>query len=81
MSWDDAMDAVATGLSKAIERHGPETVWAYDFAGTMGQIQRHGISRFRNVLKFSRHMGSICTWLPDAGWEAVTGVKRGVNPR
>ena len=81
MSWDDAMDAVAEGLTKAIERHGPETVWAYDFAGTMGQIQRHGISRFRNDLKFSRHMGSICTWLPDAGWTAGTGIKRGVDPR
>ena len=81
ISWDDAMDAAAEGLSKAIGRHGPESVWAYDFAGTMGQIQRHGINRFRNVLQFSRHLGSICTWLPDAGWEAGTGVKRGVNPR
>ncbi len=59
ISWDDAMDAAAVGLSKAIGRHGPESVWAYDFAGTMGQIQRHGINRFRNVLQFSRHLGSI----------------------
>ena len=81
ISWDDALDAVAEGLTKAIGRHGPETVWAYDFAGTMGQIQRHGITRFRNVLKFSKHLGSICTWLPDSGWDAGHGVKRGVDPR
>ncbi len=81
ISWDDAMDAVAEGLTKAIARHGRETVWAYDFAGTMGQIQRMGINRFRNDLKFSRHIGSICTWLPDAGWEAGIGARRGVDSR
>lgn len=81
MSWDDALDAVAEGMTKAIDRHGPETVWAYDFAGTMGQIQRHGISRFRHALGFSRHGGSICTWLPDSGWEAGIGKKRGVDSR
>jgi|GEM_PF-2300043 len=32
----------------------------------ISQIQRHGIARFRHALKLSRHIGSICTWLPDA---------------
>jgi anaerobic selenocysteine-containing dehydrogenase len=81
ISWDDAMDEVAEGMTRAIQRHGGEAVWAYDFAGTMGQIQRHGISRFRNDLKLSRHIGSICTYLPDAGWAAGVGVKHGVDPR
>lgn len=81
ISWDDALDEVSEGLARAIQRHGGEAVWAYDFAGTMGQIQRHGITRFRNDLKLSRHQGSICTWLPDAGWDAGVGVKRGVDPR
>jgi anaerobic selenocysteine-containing dehydrogenase len=80
MSWDDALDAVAQGLGDAISRHGGESVWAYDFAGTMGQVQRHGITRFRNDLKLARHLGSICTFLPDAGWAAGVGQKHGVNP-
>jgi|GEM_PF-2307954 len=32
ISWDDALDTVAERLSRAIRRHGPEVVWAYDFA-------------------------------------------------
>ncbi|MFI4949050.1 MAG: molybdopterin-dependent oxidoreductase, partial [Alphaproteobacteria bacterium] len=48
ISWDDALDAVAEGLTRAAQRHGPETVWPYYYAGTMGRVQRDGINRLRH---------------------------------
>ncbi|MCY4565201.1 MAG: molybdopterin-dependent oxidoreductase, partial [Gammaproteobacteria bacterium] len=36
VSWDDALDIVAESLLTAEQRFGPETVWPYYYAGTMG---------------------------------------------
>ncbi len=81
VSWDDALDEVATRFQAAAARHGPETVWPYYYAGTMGLLQRDGIDRLRNVMKYSRQHSSICTTLVDAGWLAGTGAYRGPDPR
>ena len=81
IGWDDALDIVATKFREAAERHGPATVWPYFYAGTMGHVQRDGIDRLRNVMKYSRQFGSICVALSDAGWNAGVGVKRGVDSR
>ena len=67
MSWDEALDAVAEGISGAVEKYGSETVWPYFYAGTMGLVQRDGIERLRHVCKFSRQRSTICTTLADAG--------------
>ena len=42
ISWDDALDEVAERLTEAAQRHGPETVWPYYYAGTMGRVQQIG---------------------------------------
>ena len=81
VSWDEALDRVADAFRGAAERHGPETVWPYFFAGTMGLVQRDGIDRLRNVMGYSRQHMSICTTLPEAGWLAGVGVKAGVDSR
>ena len=81
VSWDDALDEVAARFQAAAARHGPETVWPYYYAGTMGLLQRDGIDRLRNVMKYSRQHSSICTTLVDAGWLAGTGAYRGPDPR
>ncbi|HKA03089.1 MAG TPA: molybdopterin-dependent oxidoreductase, partial [Acidimicrobiales bacterium] len=39
VSWDDAITAAATGMQRAIDRHGPETVLPYHYAGTLGVLQ------------------------------------------
>ena len=38
--WDDALDLVAEGLTRAAQRHGSEAVWPYYYSGTMGLVQR-----------------------------------------
>ena len=47
----------------------------------MGLVQRDGINRLRNVMRYSRQKMTICTSLPEAGWQAGVGASRGVDPR
>jgi len=81
IGWEEALDTVAGELRGRAERHGPETVWPYFYAGTMGLVQRDGIDRLRHVMGYSRQHSTFCITLADAGWKAGVGVKRGVDPR
>ena len=81
ISWNDALDEIAAALLQAEERHGPETVWPYYYAGTMGLIQRDGINRLRHVKRYSRQHSTICTALSFAGFAAGTGALWGVDAR
>src|SRR5262245_56766900 len=80
-SWDEALDRVAQAFAESAARFGPEPVWPYYYAGTMGLVQRDGINRLRHVMKYSRFFSTICVTLSDIGWAAGTGAKRGVDLR
>jgi anaerobic selenocysteine-containing dehydrogenase len=79
--WDEALDRIAERFIADTAKHGAESVWPYYFAGTMGLVQRDGINRLRNVMRYSRQKMTICTSLPEAGWVAGTGIARGTDPR
>jgi anaerobic selenocysteine-containing dehydrogenase len=81
LSWDDALDEVAEGLSQAARRDGSEAVWPFFYAGTMGLVQRDGIERLRHTMGYSGQHSTFCITLVDAGWIAGTGAKRGLDPR
>ncbi|MEI7614230.1 MAG: molybdopterin-dependent oxidoreductase [Betaproteobacteria bacterium] len=81
IGWDDALDLIAGQFQSAIARYGPETIWPYHYAGTMGLIQRSGIRRITNVAGWSRQRETFCIALADAGWLAGAGIKRGVDAR
>jgi anaerobic selenocysteine-containing dehydrogenase len=81
ISWDEALDRVAEAFIKQAAHLGPETVWPYFYAGTMGLVQRDGIQRLRHVMKYSRWYSTICVALSDTGWIAGIGAKRGVDLR
>jgi anaerobic selenocysteine-containing dehydrogenase len=81
ISWDAALDEIAEQLTRAAQRDGPETVWPYYYAGTMGLVQRDGINRLRHAMRYSREHLSICNMLSDAGWLAGVGAKRGIDGR
>ncbi|MBL8690270.1 MAG: molybdopterin oxidoreductase family protein [Rhodospirillaceae bacterium] len=81
IGWDEALDRVADAFKAATAKYGPETVWPYYYAGTMGLVQRDGIHRLRHVMKYSGQDSTICIALTDAGWLAGHGVKRGLDPR
>ena len=81
ITWDEALDRVADAFTKTAATHGTEAVWPFYFAGTMGLVQRDGINRLRNVMRYSRQKMTICTTLPEIGWHAGVGMSRGVDPR
>src|SRR5690606_11803457 len=81
ISWDDALDEIAEAFVKAEQRYGPETVWPYYYAGTMGLVMRDGINRLRHVKKYSRMYDTICTALAWPGFIAGTGRLAGPDPR
>ena len=68
ISWSDALDIVAEQFIAKAALHGTETVWPYYYAGTMGLVQRDGINRLRNAMKYSRYFSTICVTLSDTGW-------------
>ncbi len=81
IGWTEALDRVADGFVRATERHGPETVWPYYFAGTMGLVNRDGINRLRHLMGYSRQDPNICTTVVKAGWLAGMGDILGTDPR
>src|ERR1700727_441792 len=81
ISWDEALDRIGDRFSADTARHGSEAVWPFFFAGTMGLVQRDGINRLRNVMRYSRQKMTICTSLPEVGWWAGVGASRGVDSR
>ena len=81
ISWDDALDLTAEGLTRAAQRHGSEAVWPHYYSGTMGLVQRDGLQRLRHAMRYSRQHSTICNALTDAGWLVGHGLKRGVDGR
>ena len=81
VSWNEALDRIAERFAADSARYGSLAVWPYYFAGTMGLVQRDGINRLRNVMRYSRQKMTICTTLPEIGWQAGVGISRGVDAR
>lgn len=81
ISWDEALDIVAAEFLKREAKFGPETIWLYYYAGTMGLVQRDGINRLRHVKGYAGQHSTICTTLARGGWMAGTGSLHGTDPR
>jgi anaerobic selenocysteine-containing dehydrogenase len=81
ISWDEALDEVATRFDEAEREFGAESVWPYYYAGTMGIVMRDGINRLANVKKYSRFYQTICANIARVGFAIGTGKIAGVDPR
>ncbi|QGZ33441.1 molybdopterin-containing oxidoreductase family protein [Stappia indica] len=81
ISWDEALDLVAAAFLKAEAEHGPQAVWPYHYAGTMGLVQRDSIHRLRHAKGYSRQFDTICTNPAWTGYIAGTGRLAGPDPR
>lgn len=81
ISNEAALDEVAEAFLRAEARHGPEAVWPYFYAGTMGLVQRDGIHRLRHAKNYSGQFDTICTNMAWTGFVAGTGRLAGPDPR
>ena len=68
VSWDEALDDIATRL-RAIAERDPQAIVPYSYAGTMGHVQGEGLAaRFFNKLGASQLDRTICA---SAGADAL----------
>lgn len=73
VSWDEALDLIASKLTANIETYGEQSVLPYSYAGTMGLVERdHPLAFFRG-LGASELDWTICAATAGAGWEANYG--------
>ena len=81
VSWDEALDVIAKRFLEIEKNSGPEAIWPYFYAGTMGMVMRDGINRLRHVKRYSGQHSTVCTTLAFTGFIAGTGALRGADPR
>lgn len=81
ISWDEALDEIATRLTSITNEYGPESVLPYSYAGTMGMLNGSGMDRrFFHRMGASRLDRTICS---APGMEAMTrtlGTRYGTEP-
>ncbi|WP_417309337.1 molybdopterin-dependent oxidoreductase [Devosia sp.] len=80
ISWDEAMDEIVRRFLEIEAEHGPEAIWPYFYAGTMGHVHRDGIERLRVSRGYSAQYDTICTGTAWPGFLAGTGKMTGPNP-
>jgi anaerobic selenocysteine-containing dehydrogenase len=81
ISWDEALDLVADGLSRARADHGGESILPYSFAGTMGLVQGTVMSdRLMAALGTSQLARTICTAAAKSALRSTVGTSVGPDP-
>src|SRR5271167_2951701 len=81
IGWDEALDRVADNFLSVERELGPEGVWTYFYAGTMGLVMRDGIERLTHAKRYSRFHGTICVGIAWPGYVAGAGRLMGADPR
>jgi anaerobic selenocysteine-containing dehydrogenase len=81
ISWDEALDTIATKLREVAVEHGPEAILPYSYAGTMGFLNGSGMDRrFFHRVGASRLDRTICSAAGTAGLMATLGFRYGTEP-
>ena len=81
ISWDEALDTIASRLKSIADEHGSESVLPYSYAGTMGLLQGSSMERrFFCRLGASRLDRTICSAAGGAGLMATLGFRYGTEP-
>ena len=83
ITWDEALETIATRLHATREEHGGEAIWPFQGTGSLGYVQglegRAG-QRLWNVLGASRHDMTICSVAGRVGASYTTGTAAGMDP-
>ena len=60
ISWDQAIEEITSKFKETIEKSGPLAVLPYNFAGTIGMLQRYAGEQFFSRLGATEILGDIC---------------------
>ncbi|OON90208.1 MAG: hypothetical protein ATN32_04470 [Candidatus Epulonipiscium fishelsonii] len=81
ITWEEALDTIATKTKESIDKYGPETVWKYYFSGTLGFVHNKGLPHaFFNKLGASDFDATVCSSTGKAAIPYTFGKDRGVEP-
>ncbi len=82
ITWDDAIDEMATRLQTIIAEHGGEAIWPYAGSGNMGYLQGIGGvgQRLWNRIGASVHLPTICSIAGTVGTSYTLGSTQGLDP-
>ncbi len=82
ISWDEALDHIATRLQSISDEFGPESILPYSYAGTIGQLGYGSMDRrFFHRLGASQLDRTICASAGGAALLSVYGVKLAPPPQ
>ena len=82
ISWDEALDEIATKLSAISKQFGSESILPYSYAGTIGQLGYGSMDRrFFYRLGASQLDRTICSTAGGTALTSVYGVKLGTTPQ
>ncbi|HEV3376020.1 MAG TPA: molybdopterin-dependent oxidoreductase [Thermoleophilaceae bacterium] len=80
-TWDEALDLVAAGLTRARDEFGGESILPYSYMGTQGLIQGNVMSaRVMNALGASALERTICATAGYTGTAMAHGISPEVDP-
>ena len=80
ISWDEALDTIAEEIQTRSTKYGTDSILQYDYAGSMGLIQRYFPSRFFNAIGAARVSHNICSRAGDKALEILYGSSLGMLP-
>src|SRR3974390_2843781 len=81
ISWDEALDAIATRLRAVASEFGSEAILPYSYGGTLGALNSASMDRrFFHRLGASQLDRTICSAAGEAGLKSVLGMKIGTEP-
>src|SRR5437016_3119951 len=81
ISWDEALQEIATRLQKISDEFGPEAVLPYSYAGTLGFLNNTGMAhRFFYRMGASQLNRTICATAGGDALITVIGRKTGTEP-
>ncbi|HTW58967.1 MAG TPA: molybdopterin-dependent oxidoreductase [Terriglobales bacterium] len=81
ISWDEALDEIATRFRSVASEFGSEAILPYSYGGTLGTLNSASMDRrFFHRLGASQLDRTICSAAGEAGLKSVLGVKLGTEP-
>jgi anaerobic selenocysteine-containing dehydrogenase len=81
ISWDEALDEIASRFRKITAKFGSEAILPYSYGGTLGAVNGASMDRrFFGRLGASQLERTICSSAGEAGLESVMGVRLGTEP-
>ena len=82
ISWDAALDLVHDGFTKAIARHGPETVLPFNYAGPHGELAGGSMDRrfFHKLGASLLARAQLCGIVRGSAYASIYGNAPGMPP-